>query len=102
MRATGNHIFGKQIGDELCQFWGSVEDDEFQRLTANGLPPGWVAWHFAPGEDATNSERVRSVRRRPYIVESMGEIFAFHHSDAPIVESPWPTVDPRRLLAATE
>ena len=72
------HYFGIRIDGQLGVFSGSVPDGEFANLTSNGLPSGWVAWHLEPGEDVGNSERVRSIRDLPLVVEDRGALRLFH------------------------
>ena len=92
------HYFGKRIDGELCVFNGGFEDDEFVRLTRNGLPAGWVAWHFEDGEDWDRSERVKLFRKRPVILDNCGQLVAFRHDDSSGLECPLPLADPIKLL----
>jgi hypothetical protein len=62
----GWHKFGVQVDEPgyrgLAQFFGTVNDEEFEELTRCGLPQGWVAWHqYSCDEEA--------LRKLPVIVE---------------------------------
>lgn len=66
------HIFGRRIDGKLGRFVGEYDDEKFQELTKDGLPAGWVAWHFEEGETYDNSKRARAVAKVPVIVDFFG------------------------------
>ena len=61
------HKFGKRQDGRLIAFFGTLDDREFEEVTRNGLPQGWVAWHVEESEcDEPISERVQKVRELPH------------------------------------
>lgn len=59
------HKFGRCLRGRRTQFFGTLEDAEFQTITAHGLPPGWFAWHIDEKELRPPNARVRAIRKVP-------------------------------------
>lgn len=94
------HYFGIRINGKLGLFSnGAVIDAEFEHVTKNGLPNGWVAWHLEPGETFQTSERVKSLRKLPIVVEFAGTLALLHHDGSGSVRSPYPIASWRVWIA---
>lgn len=98
------HYFGIPINGQLTRFSRSVDDDEFIRLTANGLPPGWVAWHIPDGETVDTSERCRELAKLPIVILDTisNELLSLPVPASGPIESPWPTPHPADILSQIE
>lgn len=94
------HFFGIRLdGGRLARFSQSVDDAKFERMTASGLPPGWVAWHIEEGENRSNSQRVAALAELPIVVVYDGQLAPMTVAKAGPIVSPFPLADPEKWLA---
>tara|TARA_R110000868_G_scaffold116231_1_gene309706 strand:+ start:39 stop:353 length:315 start_codon:yes stop_codon:yes gene_type:complete len=95
------HYFGATVNGKLGVFsGGACIDAEFESVTKNGLPMGWVSWHLEPGENSKNSERVKMIRSLPVLIVVAGSLALLHHDGSGLVRAPYPVAAWREFINA--